>query len=71
MDKLQKQMAILDLLDEVTVPNPLMNYFDYDSDKLLDKKIEVLQRLKNGESIDDIDDGYSIFELLPEGQHWD
>lgn len=71
MDKLEKQMTILDLLDEVTVPNPLMNYFDYDSDKLLDKKIEVLQKMKEGESIDDIADGYSIFELLDLEQHWD
>ena len=71
MDELEKQMAILDLLDEVVVPNPLMNYFDYDSLELLDKKIEVLQRLKDGESIDDIDGGYLVFELLPEGQHWD
>ena len=71
MDELEKQMTILNLLDEVTVPNPLMNYFDYDSNELLGKKIEVLQRLKDGESIDDIDGGYSIFELLPEGQHWD
>ena len=71
MDELEKQMAILELLDSVEIPLPLMNYFDYDSEKLLDKKIEVLQRLKNGESIDNIEDGYSVFELLPEGQHWD
>ncbi len=71
MDELEKQMAILELLDSVEIPLPLMNYFDYDSEKLLDKKIEVLQRLKNGESIDNIEGGYSVFELLPEGQHWD
>jgi hypothetical protein len=71
MDKLEKETAILRLLDEVEVPHPLMNYFDYDSEELLDKKIEVLQALKAGKSIDDIDGGYSIFELLPEGQHWD
>jgi hypothetical protein len=71
MDELEKQMAILELLDSVEIPPPLMNYFDYDSEKLLDKKIEVLQRLKDGESIDNIEGGYSIFELLPEGQHWD
>jgi len=71
MDKLEKETAILRLLDEVEVPHPLMNYFDYDSEELLDKKIKVLQALKAGKSIDDIDGGYSIFELLPEGQHWD
>ena len=71
MDELEKQMAILDLLDSVVIPNPLINYFDYDSSDLLDWKIEVLERMKSGESIDDIEDGYSIFELLPVGQHWD
>lgn len=71
MDDLEKQMVILDLLNEVTVPNPLMNYYDYDSNKLLDKKIEVLLKLKEGMSIDDIEDGYSIFELLDFEQHWD
>lgn len=71
MDKLEKQMAILELLDSVEIPPPLMNYFDYDSEKLLDKKLEVLQRLKAGESIDNIQGGYSIFELLEFEQHWD
>ncbi len=71
MDDIEKQMAIIGLLDEVDVPNPLMNYFDYDSTDLLDKKIEVLSRMKAGESIDDIAGGYSIFELLPKDQHWD
>ncbi len=71
MDELSKQMAILDLLDSADVPYPLMNYFDYDSNKMLDKKIEVLQQLKEGKNIDEIDGGYSIFELLPESQHWD
>lgn len=71
MDEIDKQLLILSLLDSVEVPQPLMNYYDYDSTKLLDKKIEVLEQMKNGTSIDDIDDGYSIFELMPFEQHWD
>lgn len=71
MDDAQKQMLILDLLDEVEIPQPLMMYYDYESTKLLDKKIEVLQELKNGVSFDDIEGAELIFELLPTGQHWD
>lgn len=71
MDEIDKQLLILGLLDSVEVPQPLMNYYDYDSTKLLDKKIEVLEQMKNGASIDDIDGGYSIFELMPFEQHWD
>ena len=71
MDELDKQIAILKLLDSVEIPPPLMNYFDYDSTELLDKKIEVLTEMKNGTPIDNIDGGYSILELLPFDQHWD
>ena len=64
-------MLILDLLDEVEIPQPLIMYYDYDSTKLLDKKIEVLQELKNGTPFDDIEGAELIFELLPTSQHWD
>ena len=71
MDDIDKQLLILKLLDSVEIPQPLMNYYDYDSTELLDKKIEVLEQIKSGIPIDNIDGGYSIFELLPFDQHWD
>ena len=71
MDETEKQITIIRLLNEVEVPDPLMNYFDYDSTDLLDLKIDVLEKMREGTSIDDIDGGYRIFELLPIGQHWD
>lgn len=71
MDDLQKMEMVLDLLDEVEVPEPLMMYFDYDSTKLLDKKIDVLQELKDGTPFEEIEGAESIFELLPTDQHWD
>lgn len=71
MDNLEKQLMVLDLLDEVEIPQPLINYFDYESTRLLDKKIEVLEQLKQGIPIEDIENGYSIFELLEFDQHWD
>lgn len=71
MDDIDKQILILELLDSVEIPQPLMNYYDYDSTELLDKKIEVLEQIKSGIPIDSIDGGYSIFELLPFDQHWD
>jgi len=71
MDETEKQITIIRLLNEVEVPDPLMNYFDYDSTDLLDLKIDVLEKMRGGTSIDDIDGGYRIFELLPIGQHWD
>ena len=66
-----KKARIDDLLMEVTFP-PCEQFFDLDSDRLLDEKIEVLAALKEGKQISEIPNFYSILELYPkDGTHWD
>ena len=49
----------------------IMKYFDTDSDKMLDEKIQVLEALKAGKSIEEIPNFYDVFELLPKEGIWD
>ncbi len=49
----------------------IRRYFDPDSDKLLDEKIEVLTFLKEGKTISEIPKYYDILELLPKEGVWD
>lgn len=66
-----KKYQINDLLMEVSFP-PFEQFFDLDSNKLLDEKIEVLTEIKEGKQIADIPNFYDILELYPkEGVHWD
>lgn len=66
-----KKYQINNLLMEVTFP-PFEQFFDLDSDRLLDEKIEVLTALKEGKQISDIPNFYDILELYPkDGTHWD
>ena len=54
------------------VYDPLLRFFDVDSDKMLDEKIEVLTALKNGKTISEIPKFYDILELYPdENELWD
>lgn len=67
-----KKARIDDLLTEIEFPPMLLQFFDSDSDKLLDEKIEVLTGLKEGKQISDIPNFYDILELYPgEGVYWD
>lgn len=64
-------ITILDLLAEVN-DDLVHKFFDYDSFKLLDEKIDVLTKLKNGVKPVDIPNYYDILELYPkDGEHWD
>ncbi len=66
----EKKELIRELFSDVYVPE--LQYFDLDSNKLLDEKIAVLTALKDGKQIKDIPDFYRVLELLPEeGQIWD
>lgn len=47
-------------------------FFDVDSDKLLDEKIEVLTALANGKTPNEIPKYYDVLELYPEDEDiWD
>lgn len=63
-----KKIKILELLSQVY--EPMLEFFDVDSDKMLDEKIKVLTDLKNGKSISDIPNFYDILELYPNDM-WD
>lgn len=67
-DIILKKEKIFDLLFGLCVPE--LKYFDMESDKLLDEKIEVLQALKDGKQINEIPKFYEVLELLPK-EMWD
>lgn len=51
---------------------PLEQFFDSESNQLLDEKITVLTALKEGKQIADISNFYKVLELYPKEEvHWD
>ena len=69
---IEKGVKVRELFFEVDFPPMLTQFFDLDSDRLLDEKIEVLTALKEGKQISDIPNFYIILELYPkDGTHWD
>ena len=69
---IEKYVKVLKLFFEVDFPPMMIQFFDLDSDKLLDEKIEVLTALKEGKQISEIPNFYDILELYPkDGEHWD
>lgn len=67
---MKKKSKILDLLFEVDCYE-VDQFFDVDSDKMLDEKIEVLTALKNGKPIAEIPKFYDVLELYPKDEIWD
>ena len=65
-----KKIQIMKLLSQVY--DPMLEFFDVDSDKMLDEKIEVLTDLVNGKSISEIPKFYDVLELYPnDNEIWD
>ena len=71
--KIEKKVKIMDLLLETAGENiEVDKFFDVDSDKMLDDKIEVLTALKEGKPITEIPKFYDVLELYPkDGEIWD
>ena len=67
---IEKKTKILDLLFEVDCLE-VDRFFDEESDKMLDEKIEVLTALKEGKTIGEIPNFYDILELMPKEGIWD
>lgn len=67
---IEKKEKILNLLFEVDCYE-VSRFFDDESDKMLDEKIEVLEALKDGKTIAEIPKFYDVLELMPKGQMWD
>lgn len=68
-----KTIQVLELFSDVEGLDYLVSrFFNPNSSKNLDQKIEVLTKLKNGIPPSDIPDYYDILELYPrDGQLWD
>ena len=67
---IEKKAKILDLLFGVDCYE-VDRFFDVDSDKMLDEKIEVLTALKEGKTIAEIPKFYDVLELYPKDEIWD
>jgi hypothetical protein len=68
---IEKKEKIMDLLFE-TDCYEVQKFFDIDSEKMLDEKIEVLTALKEGKTIAEIPKFYDVLELMPkDGEMWD
>lgn len=70
---IEKQCLIFDLAVEVAgISYEFDKFFDIESDKMLDEKIEVMTALKDGKPISEIPKFYDVLELMPkDGEIWD
>ena len=69
-DKEEKMLKILELYPLIH-DTFIIEFFDLDSDKMLDEKIEVLTALKNGKVPAEIPNYYKILEKYPKTEMWD
>lgn len=69
--ELEKWLKVTQLYSVLYNFPMLIKYFDIESTKLLDEKIEVLENIKQGKKIKEIQNFYDIFELLPKNGIWD
>ena len=68
----EKRIKMLDLLFQTTgLCYEVDTYFDVESDKMLDEKIEVLTAIKDGKTISEIPKFYDVLELMPKDGIWD
>ncbi len=66
----EKKLKVMELFFKVY--EPLLEFFDLDSDEMLDTKIKVLTDLVNGKTISEIPEFYDILELYPnDDEMWD
>lgn len=71
MNNNEKHLKIMELLEGV-YDILIDKFFDLDSDKMLDEKIEVLTALKEGKTPAEIPNYYKILELYPKDEEiWD
>lgn len=64
-------IKIFELLAKVN-DSLVEQFFDVESEKLLDEKIEVLTALANGKKPNEIPNYYKVLELYPKGDEiWD
>lgn len=67
----EKMIKIFELLAKVN-DRLVEQFFDIESEKLLDEKIEVLTALVNGKKPNEIPNYYEVLELYPKDDEiWD
>lgn len=72
MNVQEKMILIHKLLLEIPFDYLISKFFDAESEKMLDKKIKVLEQLKAGKNRAEIEEYYEILELYPkDGEMWD
>ena len=59
-----KREKLFELYQKINSPF-IISHFDIDSDELLDQKIEILQRVVDGQNIQDIENYLEILEKYP------
>ena len=67
---IEKKEIIANLLfnvDDMLV----LRFFDEESNEMLDEKIDVLTKLKDGVAPADIPNYYDVLENYTAGEHWD
>ena len=73
MDEIVKKHMKINELYLATSDYLITKFFDLDSDKMLDEKIQVLTDLKNGKTPAEIPNYYKILEKYPKNKNimWD
>ena len=64
-ERMEKESRLLELEGKMLIPFDYMDYYDYDSDKLLDEKIRVLEQLDAGNAFEAIPGSFDILENYP------
>ncbi len=71
-EKQKKKIEVDRLLAMCPFPEPFLQFYDENSEKLLDMKKEVLTKLNSGISYNEISNFYDILELYPDDNvKWD
>lgn len=68
---IEYKIRISELLPNLLEYPMLVKYFDFESNKNLKHKIDVLEKIGKGIPINEIEWFYEAFELLPKEGIWD
>lgn len=71
LEEMELHNEVLELFMDCVAKNPLLvEFFDRDSHKMLEKKKKVLGKIKAGKRVSD-DEFYGILEKYPKDSNWD
>ena len=73
IENVKKRQYLLEMYADIDDDNFIERFFDFSSDKMLDKKIKVFEDLKAGKPVRDTPEYYEILELYPKDDDllWD